>query len=62
MFRPGWSEKWIKALRTPAGDRQAQVSQTDKLRRLKAELERVTEERDILAVDSTDRCNTLETT
>ncbi len=40
--------QWIKAQRMPAGDRQAQVSQTDELRRLKAELKRVTEERDIL--------------
>ncbi|SEK67877.1 transposase [Variovorax sp. YR750] len=40
--------QWIKAQRVPAGDRQAQVSQTDELRRLKAELKRVTEERDIL--------------
>lgn len=38
----------IKAQCTPAGDRQAQVSQADELRRLKAELKRVTEERDIL--------------
>lgn len=30
--------QWIKAQRTPAGDRQAQVSQADELRRLKAEL------------------------
>lgn len=40
--------QWIKAQRTPAGDRQVQVSQADELRRLKAELKRVTEERDIL--------------
>ena len=32
----------------PGGERQAQGSQTDELRRLKAELKRVTEERDIL--------------
>ena len=32
----------------PPGERQAQLSQTDELRRLKAELKRVTEERDIL--------------
>jgi len=38
--------QWIKAPRMPAVDRQ--VSQTDELRRLKAELKRVTEERDIL--------------
>ena len=30
------------------GERQAQTSQSDELRRLKAELKRVTEERDIL--------------
>ncbi|MDQ0042818.1 transposase [Variovorax boronicumulans] len=34
----------IKAQHMPACDRQAQVSQTDELRRLKAELKRVTEE------------------
>jgi len=52
--------QWIKARRMPAGDRQARVSQTDELRRLKAELKRVIEERDILkkaALDSTGRCN-----
>ena len=32
----------------PAAERQVQGSQTDELRRLKAELKRVTEERDIL--------------
>jgi transposase len=40
--------QWIKARRTHLGERQAQLSQTDELRRLKAELKRVTEERDIL--------------
>ncbi|QIL69011.1 IS3 family transposase [Diaphorobacter sp. HDW4B] len=40
--------QWIKAQGTPAHDRPAQVSQTEELRRLKAELKRVTEERDIL--------------
>ena len=40
--------QWIKARRTYLGERQAQLSQTDELRRLKAELKRVTEERDIL--------------
>jgi transposase len=40
--------QWIKARRTPPGERQAQLSQTEELRRLKAELKRVTEERDIL--------------
>jgi len=40
--------KWIKSYRAPAGERHAQVAQTDELRRLKAELKRVTEERDIL--------------
>jgi transposase len=40
--------KWIKAYQTPAGERQAQASQAEELRRLKAELKRVTEERDIL--------------
>lgn len=37
--------QWIKAKRTPTGNRQVQVSQADELRRLKAELKRVTEER-----------------
>ncbi len=40
--------QWIKAYRLPAGERQAQASQTEELRRLNAELKRVTEERDIL--------------
>ena len=40
--------QWIKAYRAPVDDRQAQGSQVDELRRLKAELKRVTEERDIL--------------
>ena len=40
--------EWIKARRTPREERQVQLSQTDELRRLKAELKRVTEERDIL--------------
>jgi transposase len=38
--------KWIKAYGAPAGERHAQVAQADELRRLKAELKRVTEERD----------------
>ena len=40
--------QWIKARKTPAGDRLEQLSQSEELRRLKAELKRVTEERDIL--------------
>jgi len=40
--------KWIKAYSVPSGDRHAQVTQADELRRLKAALKRVTEERDIL--------------
>lgn len=40
--------QWIKAHRMPAAQRQSQGSQTDELRRLKAELKRVTEERVIL--------------
>lgn len=40
--------KWIKLFVVPAPERQVQVSQTEELRRLKAELRRVTEERDIL--------------
>ena len=40
--------KWIKEQQTPAGQRREQLSQTEELRRLKVELKRVTEERDIL--------------
>ncbi len=40
--------QWIKARKTPAGERQEQLAQSEQLRRLKAELKRVTEERDIL--------------
>jgi len=40
--------KWIKLFAVPESERQVQVSQTEELRRLKAELRRVTEERDIL--------------
>lgn len=40
--------EWIKAHRTPPVERQAQLSQAAELGRLKAELKRVTEERDIL--------------
>ena len=40
--------KWIQAQEMPAGQRQEQVSQAEELRRLRAELKRVTEERDIL--------------
>ena len=40
--------KWIKTHRVPAGERQVHASQAEELRRLKAELKRVTEERDIL--------------
>ena len=39
--------KWIKAHAGPA-EKQSQSSPTEELRRLKAELKRVTEERDIL--------------
>ena len=39
--------KWIKMFALPALEQQAKVSQTEELRRLKAELKRVTEERDI---------------
>jgi transposase len=52
--------QWIKARQQPAGVVQAQASQSEELLRLKAELKRVTEERDILkkaALDSTRRCN-----
>ena len=40
--------KWFKAYAVPAPERQLQTSQTEELRRLKAALKRVTEERDIL--------------
>lgn len=40
--------KWMKEQQLPSGQRQEQLSQTEELRRLKAELKRVTEERDIL--------------
>ena len=40
--------KWIKAYGVPAAERQATNSHAEELRRLKAELKRVTEERDIL--------------
>ena len=40
--------KWMKEQQLPPGHRHEQVSQTEELRRLKAELKRVTEERDIL--------------
>lgn len=39
---------WIKKYSLPADERQAQQTQNEELRRLKAELKRVTEERDIL--------------
>ena len=40
--------KWIKAFSAPAAEQQAQLSQTEEMRRLKAEVKRLTEERDIL--------------
>lgn len=40
--------KWIKLQQIPAAHRQELVSQSEEMRRLKAELKRVTEERDIL--------------
>ena len=40
--------KWIKLQQIPAAQRLEQVSQSEELRRIKAELKRVTEERDIL--------------
>ena len=40
--------EWIKERRLPAAERQAQTVQSEEVRRLKAELRRVTEERDIL--------------
>lgn len=39
---------WIKRYTLPVGERQVQTSHSDELRRLKAELKRMTEERDIL--------------
>ncbi|THJ31014.1 IS3 family transposase, partial [Lampropedia aestuarii] len=40
--------KWIKLQQMPAVQRHAQLGQSEELRRLNAELKRVTEERDIL--------------
>jgi transposase len=40
--------KWIKIYGAPKAERQEQATQAEELRRLKAELKRVTEERDIL--------------
>ena len=40
--------KWIREQEMPVAQRQEQVSQAEQLRRLRAELKRVTEERDIL--------------
>ena len=40
--------QWIRQRRRPEAEPQGQVSQSDQVRRLKAELKRVTEERDIL--------------
>jgi transposase len=40
--------QWIKVRQQPTAQHQAQVSQSEEVRRLKAELKRVTEERDIL--------------
>jgi transposase len=39
---------WLRAHQAPPGQQAVQLSQSDELRRLKAELKRVTEERDIL--------------
>lgn len=47
--RPDWSlYAWIKEYSLPAETRQEQQNQSAEIRRLKAELKRVTEERDIL--------------
>ena len=44
-----WSlHKWLKTYRQPAADRFKSHAQSTELRQLKAELRRVTEERDIL--------------
>ena len=53
---------WMKEQQLPPGQRQEQLSQTEELRRLKAELKRVTEERDILkkaALRSTGQSNMI---
>ena len=42
--------KWIKEQQLPPGQHKEQLSQTEELRRLKAELKRVSEERDILKI------------
>lgn len=50
----------MKLQQTPPAQRLEQVSQSEELRRIKAELKQVTKERDILkkaALDSTDQCN-----
>jgi len=41
-------DEWIKRYSLPEAERQEQVGQAAEIRRLKAELKRVTEERDIL--------------
>ena len=40
--------KWVRQQQVPAAQRSHQLSQSEELRRLKTELKRVTEERDIL--------------
>ena len=40
--------KWVRQQQVPAVQRSQQLSQSEELRRLKTELKRVTEERDIL--------------
>ena len=52
--------QWIKRYRVPPAEREAAQDQQTEVRRLKAELKRVTEERDILkkaVVGSTGHCN-----
>ena len=56
--------KWIKLYGDPGSQHQHITEQQDELRQLRAELRRVTEERDILkkaAVDSTGQCNIMHT-
>ena len=56
--------KWIKLYGDPGSQHQHITEQQDELRQLRAELRRVTEERDILkkaAVDSTGQCNIMRT-
>ena len=48
--------KWMKLQQIPATQRLEQVRQSEEMRRLKAELKRVTEERDILKKAAARQC------